>query len=264
MTVSLIIATYNQPKTLELLLLSVENQTKAPDEIIIADDGSNDRVKKIINNFSKKSNLKIKHSWQEDRGFRAAKSRNKAIAKSTSKYIVMVDGDIILHPRFIEDHVNNASFGCYIQGSRVLLTSEKTNEILINKSIKISFFSRGLSNRKNSIHSVFLSKVFNLFSRKTKKMNSVRSCNMGFYREDCIDVNGYNNDFEGWGREDSEFVARLFNSGIKRKNIRFNLIQYHLWHNESSREALEKNTLMLEEAINNQSAWCEDGINRYL
>ena len=264
MTVSLIVATYNQPRSLNLLLLSLETQTKAPDEIIIADDGSNDEVKKTIHSFSKKSNLNIEHSWQEDRGFRAAKSRNKAIAKSTSKYIVMVDGDMILHPRFIQDHVDNATPGCYIQGSRVLLTAERTKKILENQKILISFFSNGLNNRKNSIHSVMLSKVFNLLTRKTKKMHSIRSCNMGFYRKDCIKVNGFNNDFEGWGREDSEFIARLFNNGLKRKNIRFNLIQYHLWHNESSRESLEKNTLMLKNAIINQSIWCENGINRYL
>jgi glycosyltransferase involved in cell wall biosynthesis len=264
MTVSLIIATYNQPKTLRLLLLSVENQTKVPDEIIIADDGSSDKVKKIIESFSKKSNLRIVHSWQQDRGFRAAKSRNKAIAKSTSKYIVMVDGDMILHQKFIQEHVNHASFGCFIQGSRVLLNRKRTQELLKNNVTQISFFSRGVNNRKNSIHSVFLASIFNLFSRKNIKMTSIRSCNLSFYREDCIKVNGFNNDFEGWGREDSEFIARLYNIGIKRKNIRFNLIQYHLWHNESSREALEKNSLMLHETIINQSTWCENGINKYL
>ncbi len=96
------------------------------------------------------------------------------------------------------------------------------------------------------------------------KLHSVRSCNIGFYKKDCIAVNGFNNKFEGWGREDSEFILRLLNKGLKRKNVRFNLIQYHLWHNESSREHLEKNTVMLDKAINNHSNWCDDGIDKYL
>ena len=82
-----------------------------------------------------------------------------------------------------------------------------------------------------------------------------------FYRKDCLNINGFNNEFEGWGREDSEFVVRLINSGVKRKNVRFNAIQFHLWHNENSRISLEKNNAMLEDAINNRIQWCENGIN---
>ena len=55
---------------------------------------------------------------------------------------------------------------------------------------------------------------------------------------DCIRINGFNNDFIGWGREDSEFASRLLNTGIKRINLKFNAIQYHLWHQESSKKSL--------------------------
>ncbi len=92
-------------------------------------------------------------------------------------------------------------------------------------------------------------------------MRGVKSCNIAFYKKDCISINGFNNDFEGWGREDSEFVVRLINSGVKRKNVRFNAIQFHLWHNENSRLSLERNEAMLEDAINNCIQWCENGIN---
>ena len=268
MQVSLIIATFNQSESLMLLLQSIEMQTIIPDEIIIADDGSGDQVKKVINEVQKNSFLKIKHSWQENLGFRAAKSRNKAIAKSNFEYIIMVDGDMILHPKFIQDHINNSKIGFYVQGSRALLSEHHTNKIFENakknKNFEISFFSAGLGNRKNSIHSSFLSKFSDILNFNKDKLHSVRSCNIGFYKKDCIAVNGFNNKFEGWGREDSEFILRLLNKGLKRKNVRFNLIQYHLWHNESSREHLKKNTLMLDQAINNHSNWCDDGIDKYL
>ena len=261
MTVSLIITTFNNPEALFLVFKSLENQVLMPDEVIIADDGSSNETKQVIDNFKKNSLHKIIHSWQQDNGFRAAKSRNKAIAKSSSEYIVMVDGDMILHPRFIQDHVNNALKGFYIQGSRVLLSKRRTKEVFLTKQLQISFFSNGLNNKKNAIHSTFLSKVY---SNKEKNIKSVRSCNMGFYRDDCININGFNNNFEGWGREDSEFIARLLNSGIKRKNVRFNLIQYHLWHEDLSRASLEKNSLILESTVVNKSIWCENGINTYL
>ena len=73
-----------------------------------------------------------------------------------------------------------------------------------------------------------------------------------------------NNDFEGWGREDSEFAARLLNNGIIRKNLRFNAIQFHLWHIENTRASLRKNDLLLKSVINNNSKWCNNGINSFL
>ena len=101
MRISLIITTYNRPDALLLVLKSIEVQSLSPLEVIIADDGSDEKTMELINNFSAQSNLTIIHSFQKDKGFRAAKSRNKAIAKSKGDYIVLIDGDMILHPEFI-------------------------------------------------------------------------------------------------------------------------------------------------------------------
>ena len=98
MKLTLIITTYNWPESLLLELQSVENQLVSPSQIIIADDGSTKETKKLIDNFNKTSDLNIIHSWQEDIGFRVARSRNNAILKSSGEYIVLIDGDSILHP----------------------------------------------------------------------------------------------------------------------------------------------------------------------
>ena len=261
MRLTLVITTYNWPESLELVLKSIENQTISPDEVIIADDGSTDETQEVIAQFQRNSELNIVHSWQKDIGFRAAKSRNKAIAKSTGEYIILVDGDMILHPNFIQDHLINSEYNYFIQGTRVLLTHGKTKQIFDTKEISFSFFSSGIKNRKNAIHSNLLSKFFSI---KKNGIRGIKSCNMSFYKKDCISVNGFNNQFEGWGREDSEFIVRLINSGINRKNIRFSAIQFHLWHNENSRQFLDKNNLILNEALNNNIQWCNNGINRYL
>ena len=261
MRISIIITTYNRPDALLLVLQSIEGQTKLPKEVVIADDGSDTITQELITDFQKSSNLNIIHSWQKDKGFRVAKSRNKAIVKSSGDYIILVDGDVILHRKFIQDHINNAQANYFVQGSRVLLTEDETNKILDSKRIMFSFFSSGLKNRKNAIHSNLMSKFF---STKKNYIHGIKTCNMGFYKQDCININGFNNDFEGWGREDNEFIVRLLNSGINRKNVHFNAIQFHLWHKDNSRESLERNNLILKEAINNRIKWCDNGINRYL
>jgi len=258
MKLTLIITTYNWPESLLLVIESIKLQTILPDEIIIADDGSNKKTKDLIIKINNESNLNIVHSWQKDIGFRAAKSRNIAISKSSGDYIVLIDGDMLLHRKFVQDHIAAAESGFFVQGSRVLLSKTYTQKILAEKIVSFSFFSSKLKNRKNTIHSKLLSSIF---SNKKNHLRGIKSCNMGFYKKDCTKINGFNNEFEGWGREDSEFVVRLINSGVKRKNVRFSVIQFHLWHDENSRISLERNNIMLEDAINNCIQWCENGIN---
>jgi glycosyltransferase involved in cell wall biosynthesis len=255
MKLTLIITTFNWPESLLLVLDSIRYQTHIPDEIIIADDGSDEKTKNLITDFKKQFNFNIIHSWQEDNGFRASRSRNKAILKSSGDYIILIDGDTILHPNFVYDHLAFAEPGYFIQGSRALLSEKVTQKVLIQKNVNLKFFSLQL---KNSIHSKILSSIF---SNKKNHLKGIKSCNMAFYRKDCININGFNNDFEGWGREDSEFIARLINSSIKRKNIRFRAIQFHLWHNENSRISLKKNDEILANTINKNIKWCENGIN---
>lgn len=258
MKISLIITTFNWPESLLLVLKSIKAQSLSPDEIIIADDGSDISTKNLILSFNKHLDFKIIHSWQEDIGFRAARSRNKAILKSSGDYIILIDGDMILHKDFVRDHVNSAENGFFVQGTRVLLSEKESRKALIQKKINFSIFSPGLKNRKNSIHSKIL---FMLFSNKKNHLEGIKSCNMAFFKKDCINVNGFNNDFEGWGREDSEYVVRLINSGVTRKNVRFYAIQYHLWHDISSRKSLAINNQILNETRENQINWCVNGIN---
>ena len=258
MLLTLVITTYNWPESLELVLKSIENQTVLPGEVVIADDGSSFETQELITGFQQDSELNIIHSWQEDMGFRAAKSRNKAILKSTGDYIILIDGDMILHPEFIQDHIDNAVPGYFAQGSRVLLSQDISKTVIDKQRLKFSFFSNGLKNRKNAIHSKLLSIIF---SNKTNYLRGIRSCNMAFYRQDFLNITGFNNEFEGWGREDSEFAVRLQNSGIKRRNIRFNAIQFHLWHNKNTKVLLDRNNLILKNTINNHIQCSENGIN---
>ena len=126
MKISLIITTFNWPESLLLVLKSVKNQTLKPDEIVIADDGSDEKTKNLISSFQKQFDINIIHSWQEDNGFRAARSRNKAIFKSSGDYIIMIDGDMVLHNNFINDHLINIENGYFIQGTRSLISEKET------------------------------------------------------------------------------------------------------------------------------------------
>lgn len=263
MTVALIVTTYNRPDALNLVLKSALAQTRLPDEIIVADDGSGEETADVIRWINRTAPVAVQHSWQSDDGFRLAESRNRAIAAAKSDYIIMLDGDMLLEPHFIADHIAVALKGRFVQGSRVLLTETKTAEILDAGALpKLSAFSDGIEKRLSALRCRLLACLAGKFSRQSEK--SVKGCNMGFFRDDALAVNGFNNRFVGWGREDSEFVARCFHHGMTRYNLKFAGAAYHLWHNEAERAALPQNDELLRQTLTEHLMRCEDGIDRFL
>ncbi len=261
MKVSLIITTYNWKEALELSLLSGLQQTIQPIEIIVADDGSRPDTGEMIARIAAQAPLSVIHSWQEDEGFRLSASRNKAIAKTNGEYIILIDGDIIMEKHFIADHIHFTQPNCFVQGTRVLLKKGLSEEILASKQMPETVCKKGVENRKNCLRSPLLSR---LVSFKNRRMNGVRTCNFAFWRNHALAVNGFNEDFIGWGREDSEFTARLLNYGLMRRSVKFNALAYHLYHPRHDRSHLPENDRLLKEAIEQKKVWCDKGVNAYV
>ena len=261
MKCSLIICTYNWPEALALVLSSIAIQSVPPDEIVIADDGSGSSTADTIKKYDEILSIPIVHSWQEDINCRIPHSRNKAIAKAKFEYIIMIDGDTVLHSDFVKDHKISAKKGIYIQGSRVLLQSAITNTIFSKGFFKSpSFFSKEAKNKLNMLRIPLISRLIRL--QKSKNINRIRGCNYSIYKDDIIKVNGFNEKITTWGREDSEFVQRLFNIGMNKQVLKFSGIQYHLYHKERSHNHI--NDDILNNTINNNIKSCENGIDRYL
>jgi len=261
MKCSLVITTYNWPEALELSLMSALRQAEPPDEVIVADDGSRPDTAELVERYRRSAPVPVAHVWQEDRGYRLSASRNRAVAAAKGEYIVIVDGDMVLHPDFIGDHKRLAEAGSFIQGSRVLLFEENTKRRLASKTIGISPFEEGIGNRKNAVRIPWVAGVL---ATRGSSLKGIRGCNISFFRSDCVRVNGFNEDFTGWGREDSEFAVRMLNSGVLRRNVRFSAIAAHLWHRENARQSLPENDRLLEEAITEKRVRCHNGIDKYL
>lgn len=261
MDLSLIITTYNWKEALEVSLGSAFRQSVLPDEIIVADDGSRLDTGDVVARMAALSPVQLIHSWQEDKGFRLARSRNRAIAQARGKYIVLVDGDIVLEPHFIEDHLGFACPGYFVQGTRVLLSRELSAEVLAKRAMLPVCTRRGVENRKNCLRSRVLARLFSFTSRS---VTGIKTCNFAFYKEDAVAVNGFNEDFVGWGREDSEFTVRLLNTGVRRRNMKFNGLAYHLFHPMNDRARLENNDEILRQTIERRLTWCAKGLNQYL
>ncbi|MGI8951015.1 MAG: glycosyltransferase family 2 protein [Chitinophagaceae bacterium] len=263
---SLVISTYNWPEALNICLESVKKQSVLPTEIIIADDGSDVKTAELISLHQKNFPVPVLHVWQPDEGFQLAKIRNKAFAKASTDYLIQIDGDLILHPHFIKDHLSIAAPGYFITGSRVLLQKKITEEILQTGDLdELKLF---IKNSKNFFNGLRIKPLRNFMATRYKQTGKhtfyVKGCNMAFWKNDLIKVNGYDESFTGWGKEDSEIAIRLINAAVKKKFLKMGGIAYHLFHKEVGREKEKLNTQLMQNAIDKNYTSCKNGLNKYL
>ncbi|MCM1429791.1 MAG: glycosyltransferase family 2 protein [Clostridium sp.] len=262
MKVSLIVSTYNRPDALRLVLLSVARQSRLPGEVIIGDDGSTDETRRMIDSLRNQIPVEIKHVWHEDKGFRLAMMRNKCIAASSGEYIVEIDGDVILHKHFIKDHLAFAAKGYYVKGGRTNLGKVLTARMCREGKLRpIGIFTRGIESKpENSLHLPAIARYLAMRYRRNKE--SALGCNMSFFRDDIIAVNGYDEYYEGWGGEDGDLGRRLKAYGLKKRHLKFAGIVYHLWHRDLYMYNKERNCEY--SCRPNQPMRCKDGIDKYL
>jgi glycosyltransferase involved in cell wall biosynthesis len=260
---ALAITTYERPDALAAVLASVSRQSASPAEIIIADDGSGETTRFVIEGFTRASFVPVRTVSQPHAGFRVARLRNLAIAATHAEYLVFVDGDMLLHPEFIADHVRAARRGYFTQGIRANADAALTRRLLDDPSIAVGPTTRGLGllRRAYLLHAPALSP---LLRRVGNSLVSIKSCNQGFWRRDLLRVNGFNEAFEGWGPEDKELCARLGFAGVRRQTLLFGGIAVHLGHPPAPRARVAANVAILEATRKERKIRCESGIDSHL
>lgn len=245
--ISVVLATYNWPQALRLCLQSLAEQTDKYFEVVIADDGSTNETTQLIQNYSQSLNLRIRHVWQPDMGFRKAMVLNKAIAESLGEYLVFLDGDCLVQPDFIERHRKLSQSGVMVTGSRVLIGKMLTKQLCdvgswSHKKFIRSVFRYRLTGEINKLFPLLL-KMPDVPVRIYKKFvwKRIKGCNMAVWREDALKIQGFDEGMQGWGHEDADFVFRLQDVGVKRKSGAWATEVLHLWHPTASKENAAKN-----------------------
>ena len=258
---ALVINTFNQPDYLGRVLAAVGRQTVPPLEVLLADDGSGDETRRVFGGWARSQTCRTAHVWQKNEGFRRSRILNQAIARATSDYLVFLDGDSVPHPRFTADHQALAAQSCFVQGHRALIGQRAAEQFGTG-----GFFA----DRRRALASGQLSGWLNAFhwprpARTFKTgLRGIRGCNLGIWRADLLRVNGYNEAFTGWGREDAELAQRLMNSGVRRLDVRGWALCYHLWHPPASRAALPVNDDLLAQTLRERRQRCESGVDQHL
>ncbi len=258
-TVAVVVATYNWTEALRLTLASLACQSVAPDRIIVADDGSTESTKAVVDEFARSCSVPVEHVWHEDKGFRLAAIRNKAVAAAREDYIIQIDGDVICPAHFVEDHLSVARRGCQVNGGRAMLDSRITEHLLQGTLKKLHWWSCGVGNRMNALRIPLLTPLLSgIHASRT------RGCNMAFWRADFIRINGYNEAMTGWGYEDNEMTRRMCNCGVSQRAMKMRGAVYHIFHKPSSRAAAEQNRQIWQQTVDSCAKRCDDGIDKYV
>ncbi|HEX6914850.1 MAG TPA: glycosyltransferase family 2 protein [Chitinophagaceae bacterium] len=261
--ISLCVSTYNWPEALELCLESVLTQTRMPDEVIIGDDGSGPDTAALVKQFQQRFPVPLLHVWQPDEGFQLARIRNRSFAAASGEYIIQADGDLVFHRDLVKDHLRFARKGCFLSGARSLLNPADSRELFQTKNISQAGKYR-LEKQYNALRNLPAALLNYYWQQGLSQAKYVLGANMSFWKTDLVKVNGYDENYSGWGKEDNDLAIRLCNAGVKLHFLRFAAIIYHLYHKEAPRDKMAENEKLLTRAMREKRTFVANGLNQYL
>lgn len=268
-SISVVISTYNAEEWLKKVLWGFNCQTFRDFEVVIADDGSGPKTKELIAQMSQEVFYPIQHIWQEDDGFQKSRILNKAVTACKADYVIMTDGDCIPREDFVEVHYINKEPGYFISGGYYMLPmnisllisqedieKQKCFDIhwLKEKGIPKTFKNTKLTARG------FISKFFNTVTPTNASWNGHNSSG---WKKDILNVNGFDERMQ-YGGQDRELGERLFNFGIKSKQLRYSAVCVHLDHKRGYKtpESIAKNQAIRKDTRQEKKVWTYYGITK--
>ncbi|MFD2585806.1 glycosyltransferase family 2 protein [Croceitalea marina] len=267
--ISVIISTYNAEEWLEKVLWGFNCQTFKNFEVVIADDGSGPKTKELLEEIEKKVFYNIVHVWQEDDGFQKSRILNKSVAACNAEYIIMTDGDCIPREDFVHVHYINKQKGYFISGGYYMLPMNISKMITLEdieqqKCFQINWLKeKGIPKTfKNNklIAKGILSKLLNTVTPTNASWNGHNSSG---WKKDILNVNGFDERMQ-YGGQDRELGERLFNFGLKSKQLRYSAVCVHLDHKRGYKtpESIAKNRKIRKETKTEKHVWTHYGITK--
>jgi glycosyltransferase involved in cell wall biosynthesis len=265
---SVIISFYNRIDYLKYVLAGFERQSFRDFEIIIADDGSNEKIVEELEKISSEISYPLAHLWHEDKGFRKNKILNKAITSSNTDYLIFIDGDCVPHTEFVKEHLICSSMGKCLTGRRVNLSERITRDLSAEKikngymeNSTLKLIADGLLGKSDNVERGFYFKNKFLRSILNKKKRGILGCNFSIHKKDMLAINGFDERYElpSIG-EDSDVQYRLELINAEVVSLGNIAVQYHLYHKLQERP--QKNLDLFAEIKKSAVFYTPFGINQ--
>jgi len=260
-SLAIIISTYNKPDYLRQVLDGYRQQTGPGFTIYIADDGSTEETRELIEAAQADYPTDIVHVWHEDAGFRKARIHNLTLTRVREPYVLLTDGDCIPLPGLLATHARLSGSGYFISGRRVLASRAWTESLCRQGSLKADISTQSWIGHRLRGHINRILPILTPIRLGTdhQRLAGIRGCHLGCWLDDLRTINGFDESFEGWGREDSDLAARLIHAGVKRRDLAAPPV-LHLWHAEHARLRLDENDALLQACIEERRMRARTGI----
>ena len=271
MKISVVTTVYNRPEHLRLLLAALAAQTRVPDEFVVADDGSDAATVSALERLLPTCGMPAKVVRQEKDGYRLAAARNLAIRAATGDYLLFLDCDIVPLPDAVAVHERNAETGRLLCGHRALLDEAATRALFaaVPAPAEADWELAWRSADRRELEA-----AANLFARHAALRRwhlaqahkpKLIGCHFSLFRADVERVNGFDENFVGWGYEDDAVARRLYRAGVAPQSAIAEARALHLWHPSLAPPALERRRDRPNRAYFRRwrvPAVCQNGLNK--
>jgi glycosyltransferase involved in cell wall biosynthesis len=229
--IAVLISSFERPGHLRRVLASVAAQrgVQGAFEVVVTDDGSGDQTHRLVRQFAASVSFPVCLTTHPHDGFQLARCRNEGTAASTAPYLLFLDGDCILPPDHLRTHLDRRRAGYAMAGYYIYLSRE-ISAALSEQEVREGLFRRQtslvqrLDVKWRHLRAAFYSAIGD--ARRPKLLGG----NLGISRDDYERVNGYDENFRGWGCEDDDLRLRLRAAGVGVASISWWTNTYHLWH----------------------------------
>lgn len=266
---SLIISVYNNVPFLKAVLDALQFQTEKRFEVIISEDGEDPEMRSFIHAYNFSGSLH--HLTQPDLGWQKNRALNRAAESAQSDYLVFVDGDCILHPRFMEFHITRAQEPYVLAGKRIKLDAF-SSELLLNGQLTVPVFQKFLFRNYFAMKrrgAAFMEEGFFIdpqsllgFVPRLRSMYQLKGCNMSFSKQAFYAINGFDEDYVRPAiGEDIDLVWRFEGLGYQLKSVRNLAVQYHLYHKENWTNQ-EENIRLMQQKHDKLQFFCINGTTK--
>jgi GT2 family glycosyltransferase len=229
--IAVLVSSYQRPGNLRRVLASLAAQRGVGGafEVVVTDDGSRDQTPQIVQQFADSVSFPVRFVTHEHDGFQLARCRNEGVLASTAPYLLFLDGDCAVPPDHLRVHLDRRRERFAMAGYYYWLSREVSERIGLDEIASGQFLEAVTWRERLAMCQMHMrATVYTWLHSPTRP--KLLGGNLALARADYERINGYDENFRGWGCEDDDVRLRLRAAGVRVGSIAWWTQVYHLWH----------------------------------